>query len=300
VTSPLGPGMGGLPPRRLDQAYDPGSPALPTGAQPVFRGRLVVISGTSTDGSTGLFVYSGTPANGNLVASIASAAGTDQFGNAYNAGITSYDPGVTGNVVNLFAGIITLSNSGFPTQIGATIQFANASMSLISARQSVAVANEILMAGGVSASTVTRIQGSDGSPAFLKTCEPNNFGSSTAWHNLSGFAAGWSVGIQVRYRFTIDNMVEIEFVDLAHDGVTGNPDGSTILSAANGLPTGFKPVSGPLRFPVYCNQIRVIAAGPPTTSSGAALEIEQNGSIQCFGMAQACTRVDGGFRFPID
>src|SRR6185437_7844761 len=78
------------------------------------------------------------------------------------------------------------------------------------------------------------------------------------------------------------------------------PDGTVILSSANGLPTGFKPTLGAVRFPVYCNQIRVIAAGPPTTSSMAALEIEADGSIQCFGMAQAATRLDEGCRFPRD
>jgi len=302
VTSPLVPAwLGGLPPLRPDQVYTPAPPSIASGAGAVFKGRLVVISGTSTNGSVGLFVYSGTPANGNLVASIASTAGTDQFGNAYQAGITSYDPSVTGNVVNLFAGIITLTNTGFPTQTGATISFGNASMSIISAKAAGAAANEILLAGGALAGgTVTRFQGSDGAPAFCKTCEPNNFGASTNWHNLSGFNTGWSVGNSVRYRFTIDNMIEVEINDLVHDGVTANPDGTVILSSANGLPTGFKPTLGAVRFPVYCNQIRVIAAGPPTTSSMAALEIEADGSIQCFGMAQAATRVDGGFRFPRD
>lgn len=48
---------------------------------------------TGTDfiiNSSGAFFYSGTPANGNLIASITSANGTDGFGNSYIAGITSY------------------------------------------------------------------------------------------------------------------------------------------------------------------------------------------------------------------
>lgn len=39
---------------------------------------------------SGLFVYTGQPASGNLIASIAATAGTDQFGNAYQAGICVY------------------------------------------------------------------------------------------------------------------------------------------------------------------------------------------------------------------
>lgn len=292
-------GLGGLAVPRVDQVYDPAPPALPTGAAPVFRGRLVVIFGSAADGSTGLFVYSGTPANGNLIASIASVAGTDTFGNAYLAGITSYDPASTGNIVNLFAGIITLENTGFASQVGATISFANASMSLIGARNAIGIANEILLAGGASQSTVTRIQGGDGSNAYLKTCEPNNFGASTAWHSLSGFATGFSVGGEVRYRLTVENELEFHCRNLVHDGVTADPDGTVVLSSANGIPAAFRPPSA-RRFAVYCNQIRVIATGPPTTSSGPALEIETDGSIQCFGFAQACTRIDGYACLPLD
>jgi hypothetical protein len=42
--------------------------------------------------ASGAFFYSGTPALGNLIASIASVGGTDAKGNAYGAGVTSYDP----------------------------------------------------------------------------------------------------------------------------------------------------------------------------------------------------------------
>lgn len=55
---------------------------------------LVVVS---TPG-TGIFVYSGTPATGNLVASITAQAGTDPYGNPYKAGITSYDTTFGGSV----------------------------------------------------------------------------------------------------------------------------------------------------------------------------------------------------------
>ncbi len=55
----------------------------------------LVIRGTfdGTDfiiSSSGQFFYSGTPALGNLIASIAPAAGTDSFGNAYEQGIAAY------------------------------------------------------------------------------------------------------------------------------------------------------------------------------------------------------------------
>ncbi|HEY6019824.1 MAG TPA: hypothetical protein VIY48_07935 [Candidatus Paceibacterota bacterium] len=51
----------------------------------------VVIRGSEVLGGTALY-YSGTPAAGNLVASISGAAGTDPFGNGYLAGVSVYDP----------------------------------------------------------------------------------------------------------------------------------------------------------------------------------------------------------------
>lgn len=45
--------------------------------------------------SAGAFFYSSTPAHGNLIASIAAAAGTDSFSNAYLIGICSYSGGLT-------------------------------------------------------------------------------------------------------------------------------------------------------------------------------------------------------------
>lgn len=71
-----------------------------------------VISGTITASvfkgtdfeidTSGAFFYSGTPANGNLIVSIASAAGTDSFLNAYGADVKVY--GSSGTSVQLLAG----------------------------------------------------------------------------------------------------------------------------------------------------------------------------------------------------
>lgn len=55
-----------------------------------FRGTLT---------NTGMFIYSGVPAHGNLIASIAAVGGTDPFGNAFGAGISSVTP--TGQFSNI-------------------------------------------------------------------------------------------------------------------------------------------------------------------------------------------------------
>lgn len=59
---------------------------------------------TPSGGFTGLFVYSGAPAAGNLILSIAAAAGTDPFGNPFPGNLTSYFAGIPGRYLNMNAG----------------------------------------------------------------------------------------------------------------------------------------------------------------------------------------------------
>jgi hypothetical protein len=67
----------------------------------------ITIRGATIEGSP-VLTYAGTPALGNLIASSAGAAGTDEFGNAYLRGVTSYFPGVNalqtdgGTTLNLY------------------------------------------------------------------------------------------------------------------------------------------------------------------------------------------------------
>lgn len=68
--------------------------------------------------SSGAFFYSGVPATGNLIASIASIAGTDSFGNAYPSGINSQSStlftdiaSATISLGNIVAGVQDLTNA---------------------------------------------------------------------------------------------------------------------------------------------------------------------------------------------
>ncbi len=67
----------------------------------------VVVITTGVVGS-GLFVYDGPPATGNLIASIAAAAGTDPYTNDYLAGFTSYGTG--GGFAQLLAGALNIGS----------------------------------------------------------------------------------------------------------------------------------------------------------------------------------------------
>lgn len=67
-----------------------------------FRGRIVIQSSGQT-----VLVYDGTPAAGNLIASIAAQSGTDAFGNFYPAGVADYSvlPAFPANQSGSFAQI---------------------------------------------------------------------------------------------------------------------------------------------------------------------------------------------------
>jgi hypothetical protein len=89
---------------------------MPFGNQRIgFNNPLVSIIGfQQIINRSGVFIYSGPPATGNLVYSIAAAAGTDNFGNSYLAGATSYSAtGVinqNGNVTLVYAPSAALGN----------------------------------------------------------------------------------------------------------------------------------------------------------------------------------------------
>lgn len=91
-------GLGGLPDLRIDQQGQAPQTAVSPGASNVIRAHIVIIFGSGG----GLFVYSGQPATGNLIYSISATAGTDQFGNSYLAGATSY--GASG-ILNINGGV---------------------------------------------------------------------------------------------------------------------------------------------------------------------------------------------------
>lgn len=83
----------------------------------------VVIRNGQVVSGTALF-YSGPPALGNLVASISAAAGTDAKGNAYLAGVASYQPGGTFVASQVNAGtfsLLTAPGAGGPYTLAASM-----------------------------------------------------------------------------------------------------------------------------------------------------------------------------------
>ncbi len=79
-------------------------------ATTVLQADTVIVTAGSGN-STGVFVYSGTPAAGNLIMSVAAGDGTDAFGNAYGPGIISYPAAAHAGAVGLYHGQIFFGNA---------------------------------------------------------------------------------------------------------------------------------------------------------------------------------------------
>jgi hypothetical protein len=97
-------GDGLVAPLNAPAAAIPTPGVQPGTTQPIVIANKVIVFGANG----GIFVYSGTPAGGNLIYSIAPSTGTDQVGNNYLAGETSYNNGLATPIAyNLNLGQVT-------------------------------------------------------------------------------------------------------------------------------------------------------------------------------------------------
>lgn len=113
---------------------DPYGNAYPAGLS--ITGANSTITGTNyIINVNGAFFYSGTPALGNLIASIASAAGTDSFGNVYVAGFGAYKS-LNATIAQLFNGAVQISQHAASTAGGISTGGSDGSLFLFSPIQS--------------------------------------------------------------------------------------------------------------------------------------------------------------------
>ncbi len=115
--------------------------------------------------NSGIFVYSGVPATGNLVGSWTSVAGTDSFGNAYDAGLTLYST----------TGLINISTAGGDV-ITQWLDTVNLSQIAIS------------VGGGSASESFTPPAGpaAGWEPANIGAAISNVFGANTAQFGITG------------------------------------------------------------------------------------------------------------------
>lgn len=247
--------------------------------------------------ASGAFFYSGTPANGNLILSISPAGGTDAFGNTYLAGFTAYQGTVYAQL--LAAELLTGSMAdNQPFIVSASTGFATitSGKSLVGQIQSM-----ITMAAGATNPQVFvgQIGGSPGTTRMLEVGGSMNItgqlttkvgGVEETSHSLSGFATGFSVAGAATYRMVASppNSVALHLRNIAYNGTGTSTDGATILPAANGFPASYRPSSAQ-RIPAVTNLLRQPSTG---VFEGCGVEVETDGSLQIFGLANGATRID--------
>jgi hypothetical protein len=239
-------------PRRPDQQYNP--PAAITPPSPssgLFVGRRVVVFGTSSNGSTGVFVYSDAPANGNLIASIASAPGTDPYGNVYLQGQTSYDQA---NIVRTqLSGDGLLVQSFTPHNLG-SLQYVPASAAFY------------LHAFGGFATLVA-------DP--ISAVHPGSSSTPETWQAMSPLAAGFAAGgVAPAYRFEpVGSAGVVRFrgvVNLTANQVAG--------SAFFTLPASYRPVNAQFFLTPGTLAGATIGTGTIAVSASGPVEINPAGN----------------------
>jgi hypothetical protein len=237
---------------------------------------IIITAGT---GFTGLFMYSPVPGTGNLVTSIAPAAGVDPFGNPYPAGVTvGKYPGVQANlgVTPSGVGIMQfLLNSGLfsnPEIVGAITGSPNfADLGLIGPSNTNPSFDDSISVGlnssdGVSSSAnLSTFYNSVAGPVFTYftidasgvgiraasqvtatqpgTGTPATPAQSEVWHDLrplTGSFVGTIAGrYPPQYRKCADG--DIEVVGCVQFPGTGGPNFNNITFA--NLPAGWRPLS---------------------------------------------------------
>jgi hypothetical protein len=226
-------------PLNAPPAVPPGYGTQPGTSQAVVIANRVIIFGSGG----GEFVYSGTPALGNLISSDTGAAGTDPYGNAYLQGTTGYDV-VLGvylakNISVLGLAYYTAASGAGPWTLVARVfwqtQAPNAGLTLATANGNATLS---LLSGG-------------GIQAWQPIVAGNALGAET-WHNIT-MDAGWTASAQApQYRLLPDGDVEARG-QATHASVTV----VTQINSGAPLPAAYRPA-----------QTRFYRASDPMDSAG--------------------------------
>lgn len=246
----------------------------------VAQGTITATSFIGTDfliNSAGAFFYTGAPANGNLFCSIASAPGTDAFGNAYGSGV---------NVGNQAGAHLAISTAG-------DLLVANASdepvLFIYHGDGSMRCYNPAGIAAGQLAAAISPLIGSDSASnayaagftgpvtAFQPASSPQTV---ETWHYVGAasglattFGSGWSnVGssnVQVAFKLLAEkNAVWIK--GYAANGTASNTAGIFTL------PAGYVPASQ-----------QIFACIENGDSAANDLVVETSGEVKMFAAAGA-------------
>lgn len=252
-----------------------------------FRGTITASTFDGTDfviNTSGAFFYSGTPAAGNLIASIAPALGSDGFGNAYQAGIAVYNSTFISCVDNVNNSALDLEASSGLQAITIAVGGSYNSGSINSHQ-----ADGILHIDGPQLTTDTGA----GTHIVMSPASPANGGNAKVavtadqftWNGQNVLAVGaWTAltlgsswqdgnsvtqGMAPAYRMVGKNRVELR--GTIQPNPAGNLASPSIVTGA--LPAGARPPSGKLLY--FC-----VGTNLTSTTILGRLRIDSSGDIQ--------------------
>lgn len=210
--------------------------------------------------SSGLFIYYGTPASGNLLLTITPAAGTDGFGNAYKQGVTTYGQTNQTSISQLLAGILN-----FQDAVGNNYGLSPSDQVFPSPAPE-----------GLTVRSTTNLSQNPNIPV-LSAQEPGASTGSAKWHTLS-LVSGWTAGTDSNGTTYPPQYKILPHGALAVQGVLVTPSSGTVLGVpfnSVAIPSGYCPSSGsPLPTATVCQ------------ASGAhvgQLELHPNGNLELQG-----------------
>lgn len=227
--------------------------------------------------SAGQFFYSSTPAANNLIYSVAIAGGTDQFGNVYLAGTTTYHH----NIVNGNYWIAVNTNALTTNQNGIVFYTAATEAGPWTAQANIGNDNAGNLFLGA---TSNIIAGVPVIPFAPSTSTPETWHAATlsgSWANVTGQA--------LQFRLMADNTVEVHGQLVIPAGVTG--PSNTIAT----LPAGYTPATR--NEPVTL--LENLAASPFTGTAHLGV-VRTTGNLDVFGAATAGNTLNVQIRYPLD
>jgi hypothetical protein len=205
-------------------------------------GVLSVVLIESNIPGSGLFVYSGQPAAGNLIASIAAAAATDSFGNNYVAGEASYAAtfatAINGGQIVWYSGSLAAGWSSVATAVAHAVVPQGL---VISAAAEIALVNSAgssgLTLGTPVGPNVTLLSGAVGD---ITAGVPGAANTVETWHAMSPLLNSWANQaapvVQAQYRKVASPPNSVEVIG----GL--NAAAATAITFFT-LPAGYRPAS---------------------------------------------------------
>lgn len=244
--------------------------------------------------------YAPSPGLHNLLMSLALMAGTDSYGNAYPEGIRVrgaggaidinpaleaqlfYQPSPgAGNLIMSFALAAGTDSFGNAYPEGIRVNGAgNGVIDINPALGAVLFYNPNPGAGKL----VMSLALAAGTDSYGNTF-PAGLRVATSPQTMPAMTNGWSVGGHATYLLDPLGNLVVSWKDL----VPGTDTDGTVIWASGSLPAGYTP-SNDRRIACYTDQARINSVS--NYAEGAALNINVDGSVTCFGIAAGATRAD--------